>query len=469
MDLLINIITAWIAVGLMVLLLVIYVLRLWIQKAKLPKDGWQRKLNRKLRRPHKWLGVGALVAALIHGLYSSMAILTMNKGTILFAIFILMGLAFMLRKQLKSIMPWMKVHRYLAVASLVFLLLHFIEVGWLVGFDPLVNAVKNDLENFRVDTTTSLGDAQESTSGEAISDIGIGSKGNKEDIQINVESESYSMNDIVISDGVYEGEAVGYQPGLKVSVTVVDNLITEVVVIDHNEVKQQFWGIPVREIPETIVDAQTTEVDIVSGATLTSVGIMSAVEDALSKALNGEVGKTTETEEVAEESLTQVVESTTEADPTTIASETKTQSTTESTTIAETTAELTTIETTTLSKETTVVIIETTVAEPATTTVPATEIVEEKANYSDGVYIGVGNGFNPRLTVEVTIEGGLMTKIEVIRHQEEGKYYWGRPVEEIPATIVATQSTEVDVISGASYTSRGIMKAVENALELALK
>ena len=77
------------------------------------------------------------------------------------------------------------------------------------------------------------------------------------------------------------------------------------------------------------------------------------------------------------------------------------------------------------------------------------------------------DGFNPGLRVEVVVSDGYITSIVVTDHNEEGYRYWGRPVNQIPKDIINAQSTEVDVVSGASYTSRGIIRAVENALSKA--
>lgn len=310
MDLLINVVTAWITVILMVMLLVIYVLRLWIQKSKLPKEAWQRQWNRRLRRPHKWLGLAALISAFIHGLYSSLAILSPNKGTILFVILLLMGMSFMFRKQLKAIFPWMKIHRYLALASMVFLLLHLVEVDWFVGIDPIIASVTRDLqakvavEDQELFTTTSINETsdQDVTSSNEAGDgvpnnnagsTGKGRHGNSDDSNDNdntvttdvevtsTDIDTVDMSQVTIPDGTYSGEAMAFRPGLKVDVTIENNQITSVVVTDHNEVKQQFWSTPVREIPIAITEAQSTQVDVVSGATFTSIGIIDAVEDAL--------------------------------------------------------------------------------------------------------------------------------------------------------------------------------------------
>jgi NosR/NirI family nitrous oxide reductase transcriptional regulator len=67
-------------------------------------------------------------------------------------------------------------------------------------------------------------------------------------------------------------------------VTIEDGAITAIEVIEHNEHEEKFWGRPVSLIPQRVIDAQSTDVDTVTGATMTSRGIIEAVEDALAQA-----------------------------------------------------------------------------------------------------------------------------------------------------------------------------------------
>lgn len=85
-------------------------------------------------------------------------------------------------------------------------------------------------------------------------------------------------------DGVYTGTADGYRPGLQVEVTVKNNQITQVRIVSHNEHGERFYGPPMEIVPEEIVASQSTDVDTVSGATFTSVGIINAVNEALKNA-----------------------------------------------------------------------------------------------------------------------------------------------------------------------------------------
>ena len=90
-------------------------------------------------------------------------------------------------------------------------------------------------------------------------------------------------SDETLEDGVYTGTAEGYEPGLTVEVTVEDHSITDIQFVSHSET-MRWWRRVVDLIPQRILKAQSTDADAVSGATASSYGIMSAVEDALSGA-----------------------------------------------------------------------------------------------------------------------------------------------------------------------------------------
>lgn len=87
-------------------------------------------------------------------------------------------------------------------------------------------------------------------------------------------------------------------------------------------------------------------------------------------------------------------------------------------------------------------------------------------DFLSGEYKGIGNGFRPGLEVQVSVADGDITEITVVSHNEIGPQFYQRAMELIPERIVEKQSTTIDAISGATYTSHGIAEAVENALNL---
>ncbi|MEL7647449.1 MAG: FMN-binding protein [Sedimentibacter sp.] len=77
---------------------------------------------------------------------------------------------------------------------------------------------------------------------------------------------------------------------------------------------------------------------------------------------------------------------------------------------------------------------------------------------------GVGKGFGGEVTVTVTREGDKITNVVAVGEKETNGI-GSKALEELPAKIVAANSTEVDVVAGATYTSNAIIYAVNNALD----
>ncbi len=83
-----------------------------------------------------------------------------------------------------------------------------------------------------------------------------------------------------------------------------------------------------------------------------------------------------------------------------------------------------------------------------------------------GVYTGEGQGFGGVIKVELTLSADRIEKVEVTENKEtEG--IGSKAIEAIPDAIVAAQSIHVDVISGATQASQGIMDAAAAALKSA--
>ena len=77
---------------------------------------------------------------------------------------------------------------------------------------------------------------------------------------------------------------------------------------------------------------------------------------------------------------------------------------------------------------------------------------------------GPADGFIGPITVEVTMDGDTITGVTVVDNSETISIA-GDALEQIPAAIVEANSPDVDVVAGATYTSNGIINAVKNALE----
>lgn len=100
----------------------------------------------------------------------------------------------------------------------------------------------------------------------------------------------YAMAEAIPANGVYEGSANGMGGAVKVAVTVEDGKISGVEVLEHKETA----GISdpaIEQIPQAIVEAQSTDVEAVTGATVTSEAIKEAVAAALSGEGTEEAGE----------------------------------------------------------------------------------------------------------------------------------------------------------------------------------
>ena len=204
-------------------------------------------------------------------------------------------------------------------------------------------------------------------------------------------------------DGTFVGTASGYHGTVKVSVTIKNNKIKSIKILENHDDAAYFNRAKGILLP-LMVKKQSTNVDAVSGATFSSNGIIKAVRNALSKAV---VNKSSNDN-----------------------SSTSTKNTTK--------------------KDTTEKVLGT---------------------YKDGVYEGTGNGFRGKITVSVRIKKSKIVEIKLVKNEKDDAAYFERAWAEVPFTIIAVQSAntdKVDVVSGATYSSKGIMEAVRNALKKAL-
>jgi uncharacterized protein with FMN-binding domain len=79
---------------------------------------------------------------------------------------------------------------------------------------------------------------------------------------------------------------------------------------------------------------------------------------------------------------------------------------------------------------------------------------------ADGTYAGSYKQFPISAEVKVTVKDHIITEIDLVKH-DSGQ---GKPAEIILGKVVETQSLQVDAVTGATYSSMVILKAVENAL-----
>lgn len=84
-------------------------------------------------------------------------------------------------------------------------------------------------------------------------------------------------------------------------------------------------------------------------------------------------------------------------------------------------------------------------------------------NLEDGSFSGTAEGHNGPLNVEVVVEDGAVTAINLVDHVETAGIS-DPAIEQVPAAIIDAASTDVDIASGATVTSKAIIEAVQDAL-----
>lgn len=287
-----------------------------------------------------------------------------------------------------------------------------------------------------------------------------------------------------VEDGVYSGSADGYSGPISVEVTVEGGEITDVKVLSHSD-SPGISDPAIEEVPAAMVAGNTTEVEVVSGATFTSTGIINAVNIALT----GEAGEASEAPVVDEGEEDEEVE----------VSDNVYVDGTYTETVEGHNGPMTVEVVVEGNVITSVVVLEHEetdgLADPALEDVPAAIIARngtdvdvvssatvtseavikavEKAlglgakvraaTYNDGTYEATVDAAHGPLSVEVTVADGVISDVVVTEHSEtEG--LTDPAVTDLPAEMVETNSTDVDVVSGATLTSNAVKSAVDEAL-----
>ncbi len=91
---------------------------------------------------------------------------------------------------------------------------------------------------------------------------------------------------------------------------------------------------------------------------------------------------------------------------------------------------------------------------------------ETQSAYTDGVYQGTAAGFGGDITVEITVEDGEITDLTILSAENEDGAYLTM-AEDIIDAILEAQSTDVDTVTGATFSSTGIKNAAAEALAAA--
>lgn len=252
----------------------------------------------------------------------------------------------------------------------------------------IINAVKNALTGEK--DTNETGQAQ--SGGSAVT-------GSSTSVAAVEEPDGYK-------DGIYYGTGTGFGGPLKVKVKISGGKITSIQIVENSDGSSYISK--ASALISSIISKQSTNVDTVSGATYSSVGIIQAVRNALSQAATN--GSSTE-------------DSTTNNGNSNSASDSSDDN-----------------------------------MSSVTGTVP----------YKEGIYYGTAEGYSGDVSVAVVIQEHTIKAILITEHSDDEAFF-NRAMEVVKKVIKTQKTDDVDAVSGATYSSEGLLNAIKNALKQAEK
>ena len=202
-------------------------------------------------------------------------------------------------------------------------------------------------------------------------------------------------------DGTYYGTGTGFGGTMKVQVDISGGKIAAIQILENNDGSEYISK--AFSIINAIISSQSTNVDTVSGATYSSVGIIQAVRDALSQAA---VSSTDSSNQSSNTSQSDKNDSTTDT---------------------------------------------------ITGTIP----------YKEGIYYGTAEGYSGDVSVAVVIQEHTLKAILVTDNSDDEAFF--NRAMDVVKNVMKKQNTDVDTVSGATYSSKGLLNAIKNALKQAEK
>lgn len=88
---------------------------------------------------------------------------------------------------------------------------------------------------------------------------------------------------------------------------------------------------------------------------------------------------------------------------------------------------------------------------------------KNEGNYKDGTYTGTANGYRGEVNVTVIVKNGNISSITIDSYKDDSQFF-NKAKNTIIDEIISSQSTNVKIVSGATYSSKGIINAIANAL-----
>lgn len=328
-------------------------------------------------------------------------------------------------------------------------------------------------------------------------------------------TESKAKGSFDLADGIYKGTGTGYAGEVTVAVTIKDKQITAIDILSSSDDAAFFNR--AKAVIDRIIAGQTLDVDVVSGATFSSNGIISAVKNALTgEKDSGETGESQSENAAAQGSalsLADVQDAAAYKDGTYYGTGTGFGGTLKVKVVISG-GKITSIEVVEnhddssylnraealigniiSSQSTNVDVIsgatyssngiksavrdalrQAAVSGNSQSVNAKTEDTSKtednttvKGNfpYKEGIYYGTAEGYNGEIEAAVVLQDKSIKAVLVTENHDDEKFF--NRAMDVVKNIMKKQSTDVDVVSGATYSSNGLINAVKNALKEAEK
>lgn len=317
-----------------------------------------------------------------------------------------------------------------------------------------------------------------------------------------------------LPDGVYEGTGTGFAGKITVSVEIKDKKIVAITILNVEADDAAFFN-RAKGVIDRIIQSQNLDVDVVSGATYSSRGIISAVKNALTGEKDS--GKTAENpgQGQGSTSVAEVADAAAYKDGTYYGSATgfagpikvkvvisggkiasvEIVSTSDGSSyigkasaitgkiVSSQSTNVDTVSGATYSSVGIINAVRNALAQAAVdgSSVPAstdtvsgdeqqdqsvpTPSVTGNFPYPDGTYYGTAEGYLGDVKVAIVLKNKTIQSVEILENEDDAAFF--NRARAVAGTIVKKQTTGVDVVSGATYSSNGIINAVKAALESA--
>ena len=327
--------------------------------------------------------------------------------------------------------------------------------------------------------------------------------------EMNLEGQVFDL-----PDGIYEGTGTGFVGKITVAVEIKDKKIVAITVLNVEADDAAFFN-RAKGVIDRIIQSQNLDVDVVSGATYSSRGIISAVKNALTGEKDS--GKTAENPGKGEGSTTvaEVADAAAYKDGTYYGSATgfagpikvkvvisggkiasiEIVSTSDGSSYISKASAITgkivssqstnvdTVSGATYSSVGIINAVRNALAQAAVdgSTVPASTENTEQNNqqnqsaptpsvsgnfpYPDGTYYGTAEGYLGDVKVAIVLKNHTIQSVQILENEDDAAFF--NRARAVVNNIVKNQTTGVDVVSGATYSSNGIINAVKAALESA--